>query len=212
MDTLSQLFGSALRVRMMRLFVFNPGVAFDAATLCGKFGVKEREVLAEATAFKKAGLVRQTKVSKVVKTVVKKGKARKEVERKVSASAWSLDPRFELLPQLSDFLSKTHSLGNKAIIQRLEKAGKMKAVLISGIFTGDMESRFDLFVIGDNVKAPVLDRVVKGIESDMGKEIRYVLLSSGDFSYRVSMNDKLVRDVLDFPHRAILDRMGISKA
>lgn len=212
MDSLSQLFGSALRVRMMRLFVFNGDAVFDAAALCEKFGAKEKDVLSEVAAFKKAGLVRQTKVTKLVKATVKKGKARKVVERKASVPAWALNPRFELLPQLSDFLSKTHALGNKAIVERLERAGKMKAVLISGIFTGDVESRYDLFVVGDSVKAPVLDRMVKGIESDMGKEIRYVLLSSGDFSYRMSMNDKLVRDVLDFPHKAILDRMGISKA
>lgn len=214
MDTLSLLFGSALRVKMMRLFLFNGSAAFDAETLCEKFGAKEKEALAEVAVFKKAGLVKQTKVQKIVRVVAKakKGKEKKVVERTVTVPAWSLDPKFEFLPQLSMFLSKTHSLGSKAIVQRLEKAGKMKAILVSGIFTGDLESRFDIFVIGDGVKAPVLDRVVKGIEAEMGKEVRYVLLTSGDFAYRVGMNDKLVRDVLDFPHRAVLDRMGISKA
>jgi hypothetical protein len=55
-----------------------------------------------------------------------------------------------------------------------------------------------------------LERIVRSLESEMGKDIRYAVLTAPDFSYRMGMNDKLVRDVLDFPHRVLLDKIGLS--
>ena len=83
---------------------------------------------------------------------------------------------------------------------------------MAGIFMRDSESRLDLFVVGDNVNSTSLDRVVKTIESDMGKDIRYAFLSAPDFAYRMSMNDRLVRDVLDFPHEVLVDKIGLSRS
>ncbi len=83
---------------------------------------------------------------------------------------------------------------------------------MAGIFINDPESRLDLFVIGDNVKTNVLAKVVKGMEADMGKEIRYTVISAPDFAYRTAMNDKLVRDIMDYPYDTLVDKLGISKA
>jgi hypothetical protein len=38
------------------------------------------------------------------------------------------------------------------------------------------------------------------------------VISAPDFAYRVSMNDKLVRDVLDYPYEVLVDKIGVSKA
>ena len=207
MVILSQLFGSELRVRMMRLFLFNPDKAFDMAYIQGKAAAKPRELEGELAFLKKLGLLKEAKVSKPV--VVRKGK--KELRKKVRESVYSLDQKFKYRDALSEFLVKTHSLENRAVVKKLEKAGKIKAVLLAGIFTGQPESRLDLFVVGDNVNASSMDRIVRSIESDMGKDIRYAVLSAPDFAYRLSMNDKLVRDVIDYPHRVLVDKIGIAK-
>ena len=123
---------------------------------------------------------------------------------------WTLSQKFSYMEALTDFLVRTHTVENRAIIKKLERAGKIKAVLVSGIFTRNTEARLDMFVVGDNIKTASMDRIVKSIEADMGKDIRYAVLSAPDFAYRKSMNDKLVRDVLDFPHRVLVDRIGIS--
>jgi len=207
MVILSQLFGSELRLRMMRLFVFNGDRAFDIDYLIGKTDAKTRDIEKEISFFKKIGLVKAKKVTKIFQ--IKKGK--KTVQKRKKVRAYALDQRFKYLAALSDFLVKTHSLENKAVIKRLEKAGRIKAIVVSGIFTGQADSRLDLFVIGDNVRTSSMDRIVRGIESDMGKDIRYAVLSAPDFAYRVSMNDKLVRDVLDYPHTILLDKIGLKE-
>lgn len=206
MDTLGTLFGKAVRVKMLRLFLFNPGATFDFDDLQKKMAIKDRELFEEVSFLKKLGLVKQSKVSKLV--TVKKGK---RVEtRKKKVLAWTLDQKFKLIDALTDFFVKTHSVENKAILKKLERAGKIKMVLVSGIFTRTPDARLDMFVVGDNIKDSSIDKVMKSIESDMGKDIRYAVLSVLDFSYRKSMNDKLVRDVLDFPHHILVDKIGVS--
>lgn len=207
MDTLALLFGPVLRVKMMRLFLFNPGRPFDITYIQGKTNAKPKEIEKEVSFLKKLGLV---KIKRLFKTFeVKKGKKVKAVKKKITG--WTLDSSFKYLEALTDFLVRTHSLENKSIVRRLEKAGRVKVVLVSGVFMGNVESRLDLFVVGDNIKSGTVDRIVRGIESEMGKDIRYALLSSPDFAYRINMNDKLVRDVLDYPHIILLDRIGLNR-
>lgn len=205
MDTLSQLFGSSLRVKLMRLFLFNKGVAYDAIYIEDKTGAREKDIEKEIAALKKMGLVKTTSLSRLVQ--VKVGK--KSVEKKRTFKAWTLDGKFEFIESLTDFLVKTHSLEDRAIVRMLEKAGKIKAVIVSGIFMRESDSRIDMFVVADGVKQASMERVIKSIESDMGKDLRYAVLSVADFEYRMSMNDKLVRDVLDFPHKILSNKIGI---
>jgi hypothetical protein len=180
-------------------------MVYDVMYIEDKTGERSRDIEKEIESLKKLGLIKVSSLSRVIS--VKKGK--KVTEQKKKFKAWTLDNGFEFTEALTDFLVKTHSLEDKAIVRRLEKAGKIRAVLVSGIFLRDGESRIDMFVVGDNVKQPAMERVIKSIESDMGKEVRYVVLSVSDFEYRVSMNDKLVRDVFDFPHKILLNKIGL---
>jgi hypothetical protein len=205
MDTLSRLFGGTNRIKLIKLFLFNHEGVFDMDYLRIKLATEEKEILKEIDALKKMQLVKQSKISKVV--TEKKGK--KIIEKKKKMNVWSFDPKFEYTAPLTDFLIKTQSIEHKAIVRKIEKTGKIKAVLISGVFTRNPEARLDMFVVGDHVSAASMEKIVRSLESEMGKDIKYAVLSAPDFSYRMSMNDKLVRDVLDFPHRVLLDRIGI---
>jgi hypothetical protein len=55
-----------------------------------------------------------------------------------------------------------------------------------------------------------VDRVIHTLESELGSELRYAVFETSDFSYRLNIYDKLIRDVFDFPHEKILDRIGIT--
>ena len=47
------------------------------------------------------------------------------------------------------------------------------------------------------------------MESEIGKELRYAFFDTQEFKYRMSIYDKLVRDILDYPHTVLVDKMGI---
>jgi hypothetical protein len=64
-------------------------------------------------------------------------------------------------------------------------------------------------VVGDNIKRGKLENVMKTLESEIGKELKYAYFGTEDFKYRLSMCDKLIRDILDYPHKKILNKLGI---
>jgi hypothetical protein len=51
--------------------------------------------------------------------------------------------------------------------------------------------------------------VIKRLEGEFGREIRYALFSTSDFRYRLGVYDRLIRDVFDYPHRLLLDKIGL---
>ena len=47
------------------------------------------------------------------------------------------------------------------------------------------------------------------IESEIGKEIAYTIFDTTDFEYRLGIHDRLVRDILDYPHMTLIDKFGL---
>jgi hypothetical protein len=66
-----------------------------------------------------------------------------------------------------------------------------------------------MLIVSDRPKKSIVDNVMASIEAEIGKEIRYAVLDTDDFKYRLSIGDKLVRDVLDYPHEIVLDRLSL---
>jgi hypothetical protein len=55
----------------------------------------------------------------------------------------------------------------------------------------------------------MLDNIIKSIEAEMGHEIRYAVFETKEFTYRLGMFDKLIRDILDYPHEKIINRLNV---
>ena len=86
---------------------------------------------------------------------------------------------------------------------------KIKLFIVAGVFTQNWDSRVDLLLVGDDLNLAKIESVIKTIESEIGKEISYSAFETQDFEYRFGIHDRLVRDILDYPHVTLLDRLGI---
>ncbi len=82
-------------------------------------------------------------------------------------------------------------------------------MVISGVFLNDSDARVDILVVGDKVKKNVLEKILVEVEADLGREIKYAVMDSGDFEYRLSIGDKLVRDIFDYRHEIIFNKIGL---
>jgi len=58
----------------------------------------------------------------------------------------------------------------------------------------------DLLIVGDKMKKGKIEEGVRRLEAEVGTELIYAVFETADFLYRLKMYDKLVRDILDFPH------------
>jgi hypothetical protein len=87
--------------------------------------------------------------------------------------------------------------------------GIVKLVILSGLFADEYDSRIDLLIVVDKLKEAKLQTVIRKLEAEVGKELKYVALTSDEFRYRLGIYDKLVRDVIDYPHTVALDRLHV---
>lgn len=192
METLSKLFGSEAKVKIMRLFLFNPERVFDFADIALRTKVDISKVRREMSNIEKMGLVKRRVTNK----------------KKKNGLGFVLNTQFAYLTPLQNFLINTEPLHAKEIIRRISRLGTIKLIITAGVFMQEPESRADLLIVGDYVKKPSLDNTIKTFESEIGKELRYAYFTTDDFRYRLSMFDKLTRDILDYPHRKILNKLG----
>ena len=205
MDTLTKLFGSSAKVKAVKLFVFNPGVPYDAVQIATRTKESLSKIRREVTLMEKMGLIHR-KV--FYKTIARKVRSRM-THRKIKANGWILDSEFEHLVPLQAFLVSLNHLDPKTVARKLTRTGTVKLVIVSGIFIQNSESRVDLLVVGDNIKKGLLETAVKTIEAEIGKEIRYAFFETAVFKYRLGLYDKLIRDILDFPHEKVVNKLGI---
>lgn len=186
-DPLIKLFGSHSRLKLLRLFLFNPQEPFTAAEAAERSRISSASARREIAGLCQAGLLRRLR-----------GKA----------ARYGLNEAFPYLRALKDLLLNTERRG-ESVPERLRAAGALKLVIVTGVFVGDVEGKLDLLVVGDRVREGVLRERVRMLEAELGRELRYALFSTPDFLYRLNMSDKLVRDVFDYAHRIVLDRLDI---
>lgn len=188
MDVLEKIFGSAAKVKIMRLFLFNSQSVFNVSDISKRTKVKKDTVRREVAKLEKIGLIKKRSIRK--------------------RAHWTLDPKFLYIKPLKEFLVEMGPLKHSDINQRLKKTGQLKLIIVSGVFTHNHESRVDLLVVGDKLKRRSLDSAVKAMEAEIGKELVYAVFDTNDFEYRMSMYDKLLRDILDYPHQKIVNKFG----
>jgi len=191
METLSKLFGSENKVKIMRLFLFNPDHVFDIPDIARRAKTTTAHVRKEMGTFEKIGLV----------------KRRAMLKKKSHGHGFTLDPNFAYMTPLANFLINIEPLNPKEIIKKIGKLGSIKLIIIAGVFIQEPESRVDMLIVGDNVKRVALENTIKTMEAEIGKELKFAYFTTEDFKYRLSMFDKLTRDILDYPHRKVLNRL-----
>ena len=189
-DPLQKLFGSDARVKLLRLFLFNPKQTYTVPDAAQRSRVHERTARKELALFASVGLIKRSPT------------------RSGSGLRYTLNADFEYLTVLQNLLLNAPARA-KDIYGRIRTAGTVKLIIVAGVFMGEWEGRLDVFVVGDRIKERVLRTRMRKLESEIGRDLRYALLGSEDFAYRLNMNDKLVRDIMDYPHRIVFDRLNI---
>ncbi len=199
METLEKLFGGLAKAKLIKLFVFNPEAQLSKEEILSRAKISQSEARHALGILVKLGLIKQKKIWKEGSN----GKRR--------LVGYMLNPEFMYLAQLQHFLLQIASVTDKDIIERLQRAGRLKLVTIGGVFLQNWDGRLDLMVVGDNLRQGTAENAIRSIEADMGRELTYAIFDTEDFRYRYGLYDKLIRDMLDFDHRNILDKIGLAE-
>ncbi|MFA6257027.1 MAG: hypothetical protein WCT29_03415 [Candidatus Paceibacterota bacterium] len=186
MEILGKIFGSSARVKVMRLFLFNRGKSFE-----------NKEVLKRCRITQDVGR-RELNLLASVGFIKKRGQV------------LSFNPFFKYGAEFEDLLLGSDTMSHEAILENFKKVGRIKLFILSGVFIKNRDSRADLLIVGDRLKRGKIEEAIRKIEAELGGELLYVVFDTKEFLYRLDMYDKLVRDILDFPHEVILQAKELS--
>lgn len=188
-EILEQLFDSPAKVKLLKLFLRNPEESF---------GLKEvnKRIKSDARVCR-----RQMKKLENINLLNSRVKDKRKV--------YFVNSDFDFYNELRTLVLKSNPASREKILSRLKTLGRIKLAILAGIFLNAENSRVDLLVVGDNIKKRKLSNFLRDLEAEVGKEIDYVVFSSGDFNYRYDMFDRFIRDVLEKPHEKLINKLKI---
>ncbi len=198
-DPLEILFGSQARVKLLRFFLFNPSTDFTFDEISRRARLVRRTARTEMNALERAEVIKKKQVYR----------QQEDKDKKTRVLCYSLNKKFPELQALQTFLFETAPIDGKTVLKHLRNAGPVDFVCLSGVFVRDFEQRLDLLVAMKKLSEKKVENSIRTLEAELGMEIRFASFSSEDLMYRVGMYDKLTRDVFDYPHQIIIDRIGV---
>ena len=144
------------------------------------------------------------------KFIRKRKFARKSVQVSDLNRLYQLNKRWPYLNELKSFVLKVSPPAFPKIEKDLYKLGRIKLAVVTGVFLNLKDTRVDLMVVGDDIDFKKFIDFIKKLEGDMGLELRYVVLGADEFKYRYDMFDRFVHDILEYPHRKVVNRIKIA--
>ena len=184
---LEVLFNSKIRPKILKFLFQNEGNDSGAFDIAKKIQVLPRIARGE--------LEKLTKI-KIVEKKARNGKI-----------FYFLSDGFPFLSELKSFILKASPLSLLELNNIFKNAKGFKLVVVSGIFLQEKKSPIDLLMVGGKINNSKVSAMVKKIESDVGKEIRWSLMTIEEFGYRSEMHDRFLKEVFERPHKTIIDKL-----
>lgn len=187
--TLDILFDSPVRTRLLKLFLYNPEENFESKIISRKLNLKSYQTNKHLNDL-----------------VALEFLIRKNIKDK---KTFKVNQGFEFYDELKELVAKASPASKEKMLSRLKGLGKVKLALLAGIFINSDTSRADILIVGDNIKPAKFNSFIKNLEAEVGKEINHALMTTKEFYYRHDMYDRFIRDLLDFKHEKLINKLKI---
>jgi len=186
-EVLEKLFRSKAEIKFLRLFLNNPDMEYLLSEVAQKSKINSATTRKEINNLAK------------IKFLLSRKKAGKIYYR--------VNHEFIFYDELKKIIFKTSPSSSDKIKTQVLKLGQVRFLLISGVFMNSDKSKVDIMIVGENISKSKLKSFLSIIEAEAGKGVNYVCMSTDEFRYRKGMFDKFVINILEGPHKVLVDRM-----
>ena len=170
---------SRVRVKILTLFLSNPGKIFHVRDIVRKVSEEINAVRRELLHMEKAGMVSK--------------------EPRANRLFYTFRKDYPLYFELLELVAKTTGLASD-IIKQKAKLGKIKFAMLSGRYlrglTKVSQNDVDLLIVG-TVVLPELSQLVKAEEIRRERELNYTVMSEEEFAFRKRRRDPFVLSILE---------------
>lgn len=176
---LEDLIISRVRVKVLTLFLSNPGSIFHVRDIVRKVDEEINAVRRELLHMEKAGMVAK--------------------EQRANRLFYGFRKEYPIYYELIELIGKSSGLGWDMIKQKV-RLGKMKFAMLSGRYIRGLPKRqatdVDLLVVG-SIVLPELSQLVKAEEVRRGIELNYTVMTEEEFTFRKRRRDPFVWSILE---------------
>lgn len=202
---LEKLFSSPVLIRMVRFFYLNPNVIFLREEIKERIGGDASDLRETIATLEHIGFLKQRLISAISSKKIKRGEKRKKKD--IKKEGFLLNRAFPLFQELKDLVLSPSPISKPELARALKRLGRVKLLLLSGVFIRKEDQRVDLFVVADGVRPYLFERLMRHIEAEIGKELNYALMTSQDFTYRFNLSDRFIREIFDAPHEILINKL-----
>jgi hypothetical protein len=211
---IEQLFGSKTRVKLLQLFYSNPNRAFYVREITRKINEQINSVRRELSNLLSIGIITSDPTQNRLYYEVNQdyehykplamifgGLATAEESPTPEKTAKTGKKTTAPTAKPHADVSEEHPLAKS-----LRALGRVDLALLSGQFTRDETSGIDVLVVG-NVNQAKADKFMADLEKTENKELRYTVLPTDNYQYRVQINDRFISNVLGAKKQVIINTL-----
>ncbi len=191
---LENIFGSRTRFKLLKLFLTHPGEYFFVRELTRRTEEKLNSIRRELANLEDIGLIKAEDKIKL--------DPQKDTKEKRKYYTVNLD--FVLYEEFKNLILKSRLLLEKTLAKEIKNLGKVKFLVLSGIFVDDKNSKTDLLIVG-SIDRQKLDALVKKLEKNFEQDIRYTIMPTTEFNYRNQVTDKFLFEILEGRNIIVID-------
>lgn len=190
------LFGSKTRVKLLHLFLSNPGKSFYVREITRLIDEQINSVRRELANMLTVGVITSDSADNKLYYQVNQRYEHYIALRAIFAGEYN------------DALAAP--AGTKSWHKLLAALPSLHLAVAAGVLVKDSQSNVDLLLVGESPAAK-LKAVIQKIEAMEGRELNYTVLSYEEFYYRLSVRDKFIGSILSGKHAVLVDTDGILK-
>ena len=183
---LEELIDSQPEANLLGFLLMAPPRSFSLFELAKRLGTQEQTILARGSLLLKHNYIKRF--------------------TKNATTYLILNQNNSLFPQVRATLLKKTKAYEDELFSAIKKVGEIQAAFLSGLFVGQPKLPVDILLIG-KIQPSKLEGFIKNCEHMMHQEINYTVLSVQEFLDRRNTFDRFIKDIFDYPHIIVVDKL-----
>jgi len=194
------LFGSKTRVKLLHLFLNNPGQSFFVREITRKIDEQINSVRRELSNMLEVGIITSDSADNKLYYQVNQ---RYEYYLALKAIFGDSPVDSKETPIQVEDNSSVDKYGSM-----LRDATGLRLAVLSGVLVRGSNTAVDILLVG-NIAPAKVKSIMKDVEKNEGREINYCVLSYDEFYYRLSVRDRFITEIINGKHKVVVDKDNV---
>jgi len=177
---LKRLFTSNSRIRLLTVFLMNPGEEYFIRELTRKLDDQINSVRRELDNLKKLGFLRS--------------------RTKLRKKYYYVNKNFIFLEELRSIFIKALS-NDETLSKDIAELGDVKLLVLSGQFIEREHGAVDMLIVGDMDREKLAHYLNSEVKTE--RPVKFTIMDEENYKYRLNCNDRFVKEIIEDPENKV---------